>query len=161
MYKVVLLFTILGLQTCIIHSLSSHVGVVDDEFKPFVKVFNEVAKLEHSDVNANSIDISFENIPKNKEGQTTLAYCNYNKQKISVNIDTWYKSTNIRQELIVLHELGHCALNRLHSTKVKEVEMYVGKVPATIMMPIGLPQDDLYMNYRKQYWHELFNPGEF
>jgi Zn-dependent peptidase ImmA (M78 family) len=75
---------------------------------------------------------------------------------IVINRPKWEVSSYERQENIMMHELGHCVLNREHY----DAEIYDTKlgqrVPASIMNTAVLPEY-IYVSKRDYYLMELFS----
>lgn len=68
----------------------------------------------------------------------------------------WLHSTEIEREIVVFHELGHCVLQRDHSTVM--IDFAQRSVPESIMYPIILTPA-LYRARRLDYLLELFEGG--
>jgi hypothetical protein len=60
---------------------------------------------------------------------------------------------------LILHELGHCVLNREHMNSMHYYEglHLVGQVPTSLMYPYNF-FSSLYEDLDSYYYHELFNP---
>ena len=71
---------------------------------------------------------------------------------IRMNSTWWPLHLNDQErENVVFHELGHCVLNREHSSGI-DVEL---GIPASVMYPSPLPPG-VYTRFRKYYVDELF-----
>lgn len=64
----------------------------------------------------------------------------------------WENATDVQREMVVYHELGHCALSRMH----KEATGPWGK-QISLMYP-RIFDENLYNRHRGYYMDEMFNP---
>lgn len=93
---------------------------VDPELQPYFFRFEEEGKKRGILVELEKAKIygSVEKIYV--QSNTILGFCQANttsSKKIIIDIDFWNRSSNLKKELIVFHELGHCYLNRDHNSE--------------------------------------------
>lgn len=67
---------------------------------------------------------------------------------VLVNKDIWMEASHEKREYTILHQLGHCVLNRIH----KKEEMR--NIPLTVMAFHNNVKH--FKKYRDNYIHELF-----
>lgn len=94
-------------------------------------------------------------------GVTTLpvvGYCEDSgmSKKIVINKDEFYKFTLLQRENLMLHELGHCELNRDHKEDMQPFNYY--KVPVSLMYPYVFNSFEIkaYSSNKEQYLTELY-----
>lgn len=78
-----------------------------------------------------------------------VGYCYYGSRNIAIVKSYWDKSSPIMREMLLFHELGHCALDKKHSD-IK----YSDGCSASIMSA-RLSTDECYMRYYNQLVVEL------
>lgn len=88
----------------------------NSEFKPYVDSFLEEARIRGKDVNVNEVNFYLADI----EDENVGGLCNYRKEEIIINRDSWKTAREIDKELLVYHELGHCVLGRNHRNETSE-----------------------------------------
>lgn len=76
-------------------------------------------------------------------------------REIVIKKSEWVKSTPHRKEVLLLHELGHCDLNRKHSEDMVELEGF--KAASSIMYPYNIADFWYYEYYRYYYLEEFRN----
>lgn len=91
---------------------------------------------------------------------STIGLCFGFKQSILfryivLDSDYWEKADNYEKESLVFHELGHCILNKDHSTEMISSYYFLDYRPKSIMHPYSFFQ---YRYYRDDYIKELFTP---
>lgn len=101
-----------------------------------------------------SIDINFvEKLDNNVVGVCYLYSSGY--RKIELSNEYWNKVTELAQEELLFHELGHCVLNRGHNDK--KIAYQNQSVPESIMYPYVFGNTWYYKQRRIEYIEELFN----
>jgi len=89
--------------------------VVTSELQPFFDLFQEEGLKRGVDVDYNVIQITgrvADLLDRNVNG-----WCSFNEDKpheIIIDTDYWATADDFDKEFILMHELGHCYLNRLH-----------------------------------------------
>lgn len=78
-----------------------------------------------------------------------VATCAYKpgRRLITVDINWWHSTTSICRESVIMHELGHCELNRGH-TNTRHSGVMVSVMNASVNCSD-------YSNYRHEYLNEL------
>lgn len=71
---------------------------------------------------------------------------------VRISSDFWATATDTSKEILTLHELGHCLLNRNHDTNLVPS---MGNIPESIMYPTILT-DYEYLANKNYYLQELF-----
>lgn len=149
------------LTSCGAAPIDQRVQVIEPPFVVYVNNFIQDAALEKVPVVTTTLIVKFVDSMKETPTQYTLGTCTEVDQLIEINRKYWDRLSNLCQEQLIYHELGHCVLKRDHNDKVMLVE---GKsVPASIMVSLNLPCDfesdkhELSVGRRSQYVHELFH----
>jgi len=97
----------------LMNSSPSSQGLKDNELKPYVSTFIELSgKLNRLDAayKAMTVKIRFGN-----PGKGNLAACFYMMNEVTVDKTAFTNLLNENKEELILHELGHCALDLMHS----------------------------------------------
>lgn len=124
---------------------------VDWELEPFVQSFEEAYK--------NKIDFK---VSKGTTERPVIGYCrNYgeNKGRLVVIDEQFMNEGSYAQiEVLVWHELGHCALGKGHDDTVKYLNGY-GYVPFTVMQSFVFSayQAKIFEEQKQYYIDNLFN----
>jgi len=71
-------------------------------------------------------------------------------KEITIDPVAWGIASSVKREVLMLHELGHCILNRDHIDNMRE------NVPASIMYPNTTPHY-FYEEKKESYLRELFS----
>lgn len=72
-------------------------------------------------------------------------------QNITIDQEFWDRASDLQKEVLVYHELGHCALGRDHT------EDLIGSRPKSIMYPKVL-KEKYYKEFQEDYLEELGEP---
>lgn len=118
---------------------------INTEVSPFVELFESRHKKP---VN---ISITLVELEEGVLGTCTM----YSSGLRYIELSTRYwksLSYNAREQL-VLHELGHCILNRQHNVYLTNFR------PVSIMYPYGFGESSWYSQFKESYLYELFNPS--
>lgn len=124
---------------------------VDEAFKEYVKLFEEVTDTKVVDIPINFGEIEEEDVIGICYIYVTLFGKEY--KEIIVRKDYWETTRKSSKETLILHELGHCALEREHNEdfmKYKEED-----VPKSIMYPYNIGDKKYYKPNRDHYLKEL------
>ncbi|MFW9950228.1 MAG: putative metallopeptidase [Candidatus Thorarchaeota archaeon] len=70
---------------------------------------------------------------------------------IEISEEQWEKMTELQQKALVFHELGHCVLNRDHTTT-----FFPQSVCPTSLMSYSVEPDKCLRKYWQYYLRELF-----
>jgi len=162
-------------------SFTANAELIDPELKPYVESFidNSQGKVSPEDLDGMSIKfVDYKDNGKSSETLFTVATCYlrpWRTNYITVNRWWWAKNTgpmwNINKEVIIWHELGHCVLDREHTTsdydnpwyeklfkflglQDKEKSLSDG-CPTSIMYPYVLPTSCL-IEHEPYYIKELY-----
>ncbi len=93
-------------------------GPIDEDLLPFVEAFIFEANERGIDLHIDSLDIevNFQNIGD----PNVLGRCNRDQSGngLAINIDPvyWKLASELRKEYVMFHELGHCVLDRDHTS---------------------------------------------
>ncbi len=125
-------------------------NVTNADLRPYVDRFAEkyLTYGGHLEVKISEIPVNFGDTG-DKVG-VCLIYTN-NEREVLVDLEWWNKQGNRRKELLIFHELGHCALGRHHDDSKVEGTNYA----TTIMNPTLISSKD-YINFLDPYHFELF-----
>lgn len=119
-----------------------------DDFAGYRAAFEMESRKQHHIVNTSEIDIRF---VRSMEG-TVIGMCFYMSPRfILINKSWWDRANETQREMVIYHELGHCALNREHSTRI-----LASGAPASIMYP-SIFDSRYYAKYKAYYMYELFH----
>jgi hypothetical protein len=121
---------------------------LDKEFIPHVLSF--IARAEKNGVDVNLSD----------QGDSFVGMCFYKDYKIGISPKFWNSPevTNLTKQELIMHELGHCVLGRVHEMSL--VRDKYDDLPKSIMYDLVFSQD-LMIDRFNEYDKELFNPSEF
>lgn len=83
-----------------------------------------------------------------------IGVCYYLKRPRVIVVDKrfWDQASPMEREMVVFHELGHCALNRPHKTALDPWGRQISLMYPSIFNPM------MYRSNREYYINELFNP---
>ena len=112
-------------------------------FEPYVKLFEY-------HYGATNVSIEF----SNNLDDETHGECNVyddGSREILINEIEWWSLTELEQEQLILHELGHCLLERDHNDKLDRYGH-----PISIMNSDAFIPDYVYNQKRSFYMKELF-----
>lgn len=93
-------------------------GPIDEALLPYVEdfIFEANARGVNLDIDSLGIEITFQNIGD----PNVLGRCNRDQSGngLAIDIDPvyWKLATELRKEYVMFHELGHCVLNRDHTS---------------------------------------------
>lgn len=131
---------------------------VDDKVKPYVQRFDEWGKrLKGPQYEVPEMNISVGPINDFNIGlitPTAIGICLFftKPRTIIISEDFWETASDVEKEMVVFHELGHCALSRMH----KHAKGPWGH-PMSLMYP-SIFSSYTYRSSRGYYIDELFNP---
>ncbi len=107
MTKLIPLFLLtLLLNACEHVAQDDPVNIYPTNFKPYIQIFEKLFNIE---VTSN---IEFSPLSKG-----VPARCLLETKQIHINEDLWKDFSEKTREALIIHELGHCELGLLHSTK--------------------------------------------
>lgn len=115
---------------------------------PYVQLFLDEAKKREIDVEVDYFIGFNDSFPDHVYGKCIQLS---DKTTIEINLDKWDDLSELSKEQLMLHELGHCSLNREHDSS-----MLSSNVPKSIMHPF-IMNDQMYANYKDYYLRELFS----
>lgn len=169
MKNIILILTLaLGLSSCAEHERKEFL-IADAQLQTAYDYFITAAKIRNQSVATNNLIIKFGEITDPE----VVAYCHY---KIStgtfpdythqytpeVVFDVEYKGADqVFINQIMMHELGHCLLNKKHTrTDISYVNAagYIKSVMFPYMVSL-IYGKDLYLLLENYYFDELFNPN--
>lgn len=90
-------------------------GLVDARLIPYFQAFEEQAALRGIvvDLAVASITGDISNIQED-DVAGTCSYRSHAPNEVMIDLEYWNKSSTLRREMVVFHELGHCYLGRGH-----------------------------------------------
>jgi len=94
-------------------------AVVSSQLQPYFDLFQEEGRKRGVDVDYNVIQI--EGRIANLLDSNVNGWCSFNDEKpheIIIDEEYWAEATDFDKEFILMHELGHCYLSRLHDDNV-------------------------------------------
>lgn len=142
MLKYLLFFLVAGCGT--------GTGSVQKEFIPHINKFVEITGRQVY------VTMEFAELPDDYVGMCYI----YKSGRRKIEIDELYWkeiSYNEREELI-LHELGHCVLDRGHSETKATHPDYRYPFPNSIMYPYVFGDSKYYEQFKEHYYKELIEP---
>lgn len=95
----------------------------DPTFNHYVLEFqNKYNHQTNKEINISDIPVNFYKMEKiNKEGVLGICYKYSNGDKeIIINKEWWNNHDECYRQVLINHELGHCALNRKHKSDVED-----------------------------------------
>jgi hypothetical protein len=121
-------------------------NTIEPEFQQLVDLF----ELEQN-ITVN-VDVVFKKIDYPTVGLCWSNISNNQKKGIKIEIDPdfWNKSSDMKREELLFHELGHCVLNRDHDDSIIHYT-----IPKSVMYPYVF--ENAYKKYRSYYVEELKN----
>lgn len=121
---------------------------IESDFIPFVEEFERIVQKP---VN---IEMRFEIF-----NDLTIGVCRgflfpWNRFKIiGIDYNWWINNKNLKREALILHELGHCMLNKWHDDDTMGEEIF--SAPISLMNPTMLSDWD-YRNHHIEYLKEFY-----
>ena len=145
---------------------------IDPQLAPYYEAFVVSGQLRGKNVGTDNLIMEFGNAQKSDP--KALAYCGrtikthdisvplisdqtYPTPKIVVDKSAFDRMQEFERRALLFHELGHCILNRSHTTELNEYDY-----AKSIMYPYLLTQIIGVMYYQaleKNYIDELFDPN--
>ena len=120
---------------------------IDPKLIPYYELFENITGINAEHIPAEIVDLP----------DSVVGRCTYYIDWELIQIDTAYfeKGSDNSKEEVMLHELGHCALNRGHTKKVI-TDDYYGEIPGSIMYEFAIGDYQFYEK-NKDYYHEELN----
>lgn len=146
-----LLFLILILITSACGSINKEIHQ-ESEFIHFIKKFDA---LYNTDVLGN-MSMVFVNNTSTPEVPNAIGWCYWatNNRHIEINNSWWIYATYNQREALIFHELGHCALNRAHTSET--MDFNGREIPISIMNPFMFANSNFYTVLKDHYFLELW-----
>jgi hypothetical protein len=125
---------------------------IPDELIVYFQEFESEAKERNVDIDLIQLGITaeFENIDENQ----VIGYCStnsHNLRHISIDQTFWDRAGFYDREMLVFHELGHCALDRDHLDSI-----FLNGICKSIMNSGRVCPDAYNVENRSYYLDELF-----
>lgn len=146
------------------------VSNVNKKLIPYVQNFINKADQHHVEVRniLRNITIGFADLSdldrwqENGQPYHMHGYCFYSQNYIGIDPVYWSKNSlsEIEKQQLLLHELGHCVLGRLHDSR----EVWESKsksYTAKSHMKSGLLSQDIVLSHLIELEDELFDPSRF
>lgn len=121
--------------------------VIDDEFKPFVGTFEGITNTKVA------IRIQFDKLESATQIGVCFSWTDGNRE-VYIDRATWPTLSTLGKEQLILHELGHCILNRPHLEELVNIGGYK-KIPKSIMHPYHFGNNLFYDKNHSYYTNEL------
>jgi len=138
-----------------VHSVK--IGKIQPEFVPYVAKFEAMSGSKVSD-----IDFEFKDMQKPVIGLCVI-WSDRNGQDKYIYVDpTYWNDPNVTEDQkvsAIFHEIGHCHLNRDHTTDKMSYKKQnlTYKVPSSFMYP-SIFYGDFYKPLENYYFSELISP---
>lgn len=152
-YLIILIFICISLINCKKDKIYS----VPPEIQPYIDRFIAEGKARNQNIIIDNLVVIYEQ-NLNVDGLNAAGVCTFNKKnphtiKLDTTSGNWQNNLSSREQLI-FHELGHCVLERNHTSIKFESDNF-----KSIMKPSG---EQLYgpntTNFKRSYYlDELFN----
>jgi hypothetical protein len=128
------------------------------EFFSYVATFENHAKIELGNPAFTVVDIpiNFGDTENSEYVGVCFSYSNGDKE-IIIDKQWWDRVSITSRESLIFHELGHCAINRVHNDE--EIVKSGKTVRASIMHP-GVVSSTDYNAYKTGYIHELYTSDQ-
>ena len=107
---------------------------------PYMELFNQEAHVRG--VDADAFDTEFVIVETIEGADAIIGMCYYADNRVEVEEKFWKYASDTEREILIFHELGHCALKKGHSD-------------SGIMRP-QLLNEDYYLRHRSQLLDDLF-----
>lgn len=122
---------------------------VEFEYEKYVKIFEEESNKTNNHVEVKNLIVT----SVSEIGGTIIAQCGkywLPSPKITVSKKMWDTLNETEKEMVFLHELGHCLLDRQHYDALTDIGD-----PASLMAPF-IFSPLTYLNNKEYYIKELF-----
>lgn len=116
----------------------------------YVNAFIAQASAHHVDIAETVSEVTIALGDVSDLGDKVIGACFMDTGNIILSAKFWAEASQIQREMLVFHELGHCALKRQHRD-----DMADSIRPISIMNPTILAERDYKAN-RSKYLDELF-----
>jgi hypothetical protein len=133
----------------------SHSAAERGEFENYFQRFETYSLQQGRSIKGDDrVTIHFGTLKKG-----VLGICDHDEVDITIDTGSWQHLTETRRELLLLHELGHCLLGRLH--RDEQIEMAVpntgrtSRIPASVMNTYNISAT-LFHELQNYYLKELF-----
>jgi hypothetical protein len=95
------------------------------------------------------------------EGNTVGLCYSYSdgSREIELDVDYWTRANDSMKEELVMHELGHCVLNRDHKETIVFSPKENENIPVSIMFPYVFGHRFYYQKYNDYFLNELKAPN--
>ena len=129
-------------------------STTDGGFLSYITTFENNGKIEFNDptFKVTNVPVNFGDTENPEFVGVCFTYSNGDKE-IIIDKQWWDRVSPTSRESLIFHELGHCALNRVHNDE--EIEKNGKTVRASIMNP-GVVSSMDYNSYKPGYLHELY-----
>src|SRR5687768_6648788 len=88
-----------------------------DGFKEYVKLFKYEGSLRDAHVHIDDLIIEFKHIKQTETDSVILGQCWTGSEitpTIQIDSKYWEPMSDVKREILMMHELGHCVLHRDH-----------------------------------------------
>ena len=121
-------------------------SAIDPDFLPYYDLFAKIRVSKRP-----SVPIRYGTLDGN-----TVGLCEWGSdwRRITVDKKFWSTASESNKQVLVLHELGHCALHRPHDSEMKHTDDF-GDIPESIMYPSVIGDEQAFPTYKDYYFKEL------
>ncbi|MBT7609052.1 MAG: hypothetical protein HN576_04810 [Bacteriovoracaceae bacterium] len=130
----------------------------ENGFLSYIVTFENHAKTELNNPSfvVADIPINFGDTENTSYVGVCFSYSNGDKE-IIIDKEWWDSVSPTSRESLIFHELGHCALNRVHN---EEEIVKSGKTVRSSIMHPGVVSAIDYNTYKPGYLHELYTSDQ-
>lgn len=135
---------------------TDHVSL-DPVASEYVDRFIYEASIRGVNIHITDLTVQISDLPPSMNGECQVSADN--GHVVSLNRYRWFTASDQFKEELVFHELGHCVLNRGHTSNIWSPNSNI-QLFESLMYPFET--EDLaiyYLEYRKHYVDELFKGG--
>lgn len=130
--------------------LHSRMRIVDKELEPHVSSFESILGKRIK------FNVLFTTLEPTIAGKCSK-YTNGDRE-VYIDRNQYNAMSEVRREILIYHELGHCVLNKYHNDQRIVFKGESSSAPASILNSILFSEDDVYFyqKYKVYYINELF-----
>ncbi len=124
---------------------------IEDQYKPYTDAFVRYSIIVGKPTGI--YDLIMYTVPE--IGGAVMGQCTkYDNAtpRIIISYKFWKLMDTTKKEMLVLHELGHCVLNRSHNNATDQYGQ-----PVSLMHWSNF-DENIYLNAKMAFLYELFNP---
>lgn len=146
--------TILAVSLAVLAGCGSKVGHVEAELVPYVQEFQRQSQVFNKSTTVTEVTVVFGDVPTITGNVVAIGVCDFGSKTVTVDSKTWKTLSDESKQTLVTHELGHCALSRLHRT-----DMVSNTGCAQSLMNPYIVSDYCANVLENEYSYEMFHEG--